>query len=139
MVAQAEHMKQKGCYSEESKETGGFATGASKGDGVPFGTRLSLGKSSVLYLYEADRIRNLYRHGLRNKGISRKQHDLPRHKLLSLGKPMTDMIQCEALRAFCPAQTEMKMRGSIVLIVKRIIYKAISVMKIGSLAVGNEM
>ena len=36
---------------EESKETGGFVAEDSKGDSVPFGTRLSPGKSSVLYLY----------------------------------------------------------------------------------------
>ena len=39
---------------EDSKETIGFVAEDSKGDRVPFGTRLSvesLGKSSVLYLY----------------------------------------------------------------------------------------
>ena len=41
-----------GTAKEESKETMGFVAEKSKGDSVPFGTRLSRGKSSVLYLCE---------------------------------------------------------------------------------------
>ena len=42
---------------EESKETGGFVAGDSKGGQSPFWHTTLLAKSSVLYLYEADRIR----------------------------------------------------------------------------------
>ena len=42
---------------EESKETIGFVAGDSKGGQRPFWHTTFQGKSSVLYFYEADRIR----------------------------------------------------------------------------------